>query len=61
MAHLRELIDNKCWEPYCKSTPKVQLFGSKNEPFGQYCRKHGAQRERILTKQEQVEFNRVTP
>lgn len=48
MAHLRSLI-NQCAWPRCIVRASVELFSSRNEPLGRYCKAHGqkALRDRL--------------
>jgi len=39
MAHLRD-ITYQCNSSLCSKQATQQVYSSRNEPFGRYCRKH---------------------
>lgn len=60
MAYSRNL-NQQCWSLGCTKKPLVEVFGSKNERHGEFCRKCGKIRVARLSQEEQEEFNRRTP
>lgn len=52
MAHLRSIRVAECQASLCTKTATVTLYGIRNERYGDYCKKHGAEAERRLAKNE---------
>lgn len=58
MAHLRDIYVPKCQTSLCSATATVQLYGIRNERYGDYCRKHGAAALRRLEADEKAQIAR---
>lgn len=57
MAYFRTL-DTQCRSDNCKKQATVELFNSRNEPHGKFCKMCGLLKLRQLKQQEEHEFNR---